>query len=179
MAKLLPWQQVAGLFSVHWNTVRNAVKHAVDYGLEHREISSVLYFGVDEISRKKGHVYCTNVYDLETKRLLWTGKGRDKSTLDTFYEEVGNKLNHSVVAICCDMWQPYIDQLRNYFPNAVLVFDKFHIIAHLNKAVDEVRKQEAQELKKTDPDVLKGTRYIWLKTRKISQKNNVCDFRHW
>jgi len=174
MAKLLPWKQVANLFCVHWSTVRNAVEHAVDYGLANRKIGSVLYFGVDEISRKKGHVYCTNVYDLETKRLLWTGEGRSKSTLDTFYEEVGKKLNHSVVAICCDMWQPYIDQIRNYFPNAVLVFDKFHIIAHLNKAVDEVRKEEARDLKKVNPDILKGTRYMWLKNpENLTEKQRV------
>lgn len=163
MAELLPWKQVAELFHVHWNTIRNAVQYAVSYGLATRKMGSVLYFGIDEISRKKGHVYCTNVYDLETKRLLWTGKGRSKATLDSFYEEVGSKLNSSVVAICCDMWQPYIDQIKNYYPNAVMVFDKFHIIAHLNKAIDEVRKQEARELKGKDPGLLKGTRYIWLK----------------
>lgn len=47
-----------------------------------REIGSVLYFGIDEISRRNGHMYCTNVYDLKEKRLLWTGEGRDKSKID-------------------------------------------------------------------------------------------------
>lgn len=162
-AELLPWKQVAQLFGVHWNTVKNAVAAAVGYGLAHREIGSVLYFGIDEISRKKGHVYCTNVYDLKQKRLLWTGKGRDKATIERFYNEIGSQLSHSVTAICCDMWQPYIDSLTAYFPNVVLVFDKFHIVAHLNKAVDEVRREEARELKKSNTNVLKGTRYIWLK----------------
>lgn len=162
-AELLPWKQVAHLFGVHWNTVKNAVAAAVEYGLAHREIGTVLYFGVDEISRKKGHVYCTNVYDLKEKRLLWTGKGRDKATIDRFFAEVGHQLSPTVTGICCDMWQPYIDTLTAYYPNVVLVFDKFHLIAHLNKAVDEVRKEEARELKKSDPDILKGTRYIWLK----------------
>ena len=163
MAELLPWKQVAELFHVHWNTVKNAVKQIVEYGLEHREIGDVIYFGIDEISRKKGQVYLTNVYDLKEKRLLWSGEGRNKTTINKFYNQVGHKLNASVIAICCDMWQPYIDNLKLYFPDAIIVFDKFHIVSHLNKAVDEVRKEEARELKETEPDILKGTRYLWLK----------------
>jgi transposase len=61
------------------------------------------------------------------------------------------------------MWQPYIDNLMMFFPDVIIVFDKFHIVSHLNKAVDEVRREEARELKKTEPDLLKGTRYLWLK----------------
>ena len=163
MAELLPWKQVAELFHVHWNTVKNAVKQIVEYGLEHREIGDVIYFGIDEISRKKGQIYLTNVYDLKEKRLLWSGEGRDKTTINKFYNQVGHKLSTSVTAICCDMWQPYIDNLKLYFPDAIIVFDKFHIVSHLNKAVDEVRREEARELKETESDILKGTRYLWLK----------------
>lgn len=163
LAELLPWKQVAELFHVHWNTVRNAVKQIVEYGLEHREIGDVIYFGIDEISRKKGQIYLTNVYDLKEKRLLWSGEGRNRATINKFYNQVGHKLNASVIAICCDMWQPYIDNLKLYFPDAIIVFDKFHIVSHLNKAVDEVRREEARELKETEPDLLKGTRYLWLK----------------
>jgi len=174
LAELLPWKQVAELFHVHWNTVRNAVKQIVAYGLEHREIGDVIYFGIDEISRKKGQVYLTNVYDLKEKRILWSGEGRNKNTINEFYKDVGHKLNASVTAICCDMWQPYIDNLKLYFPDALIVFDKFHIVSHLNKAVDEVRREEARELKKTEPDLLKNTRYIWLKNPwNLTEKQQV------
>lgn len=53
--------------------------------------------------------------------------------------------------------------IKARFSNALLVFDKFHIVRHLMAAVDTVRKEEARELKAQDPDVLKKTRYIWLK----------------
>ncbi len=80
---------MAELFHVHWNTVKNSVKQIVEYGLEHREIGDVIYFGIDEISRKKGQIYLTNVYDLKEKQLLWSGKGRDKTTINKFYNQVG------------------------------------------------------------------------------------------
>jgi len=56
-----------------------------------------------------------------------------------------------------------VDAIKARFSNALLVFDKFHIVRHLMAAVDTVRKEEARELKAQDPDVLKKTRYIWLK----------------
>jgi len=161
--KLLAWDVVAKLFGVHWNTVAAAVRQAVDYGLEHRELGELLYIGIDELSRQKGHVYVTNVYDLKEKRLIWSGEGRSKETLERFFEEHAEALKDKVKGVCCDMWQPYIDMVKERLPGAMLVFDKFHIIQHLLKAVDEVRREEARELKKTNPELLKRTRYIWLK----------------
>ena len=147
MAKLLAWDVVAKMFKVSWNTVRSAVKQSVDYGLKHRTLGKVLYIGIDELSRRKGHKYVTNVYDLDQKRLIWSGEGRKKETLEEFFKVHGKALKGSLMAVCCDMWQPYIDTVKaNVEDNVVLVFDKFHLISHLNKAVDEVRKEEAGEL---------------------------------
>ena len=161
--KLLAWDVVAKLFGVHWNTVAAAVRQAVEYGLEHRDMGEVLCIGIDELSRRKGHVYVTNVYDLKKKCLIWSGEGRSKETLARFFEEHGKAVKDKVEGVCCDMWQPYIDMLKEQLPDATLVFDKSHIMQHLLRAVDEVRRDEARELKKTNPELLKRTRYIWLK----------------
>lgn len=161
--KLLPWKQVAELFGVHWNTVAAAVRQAVAYGLAHRDMGTVLHIGIDEVSRRKGHVYVTNVYDLEEKRLLWSGEGRSQDTLRAFFEEHGEALEQRVKGVCCDMWQPYIDMVKQHLPNATLVFDRFHIMQQLMQAVDAVRRDEARELKASNPELLKRTRYLWLK----------------
>jgi len=102
-------------------------------------------------------------YDLQGKRLLWSGEGRGKETLEAFFAEHGEALKGKLLGVCCDMWQPYIDVIRECCPKAILVFDKFHIIQKLLQAVDEVRRQEASMLKKANPELLKRTRYIWLK----------------
>jgi len=99
--KLLAWEVVAGVFGVHWNTVAAAVRQAVAYGMEHRELGQVLYIGIDELSRRKGQVYVTNVYDLKDKRLIWSGEGRSKQTLEKFFEEHGEALKGSVKPKLC------------------------------------------------------------------------------
>lgn len=162
-AKLLAWDVVAKQFQVHWNTVASAVRQAVEYGLANRKLGSILCIGVDELSRRKGHVYVTNVYDLDRRCLIWSGEGRSQETLKAFFKEHGKALKESVIGVCCDMWQPYVDMIQAELPHATLIFDKFHIVQHLNKAVDEVRKEEARELKEENPELLKKTRYIWLK----------------
>ena len=92
-ARVLAWEQVARLFHCAWGTVATAVDEAVAYGLAHRDLEAVTHIGIDEISRKRGHVYVTNVYDLQDKRLLWSGEGRSKATLEAFFEFLGPEEN--------------------------------------------------------------------------------------
>jgi len=162
-ARLLTWKQVASLFHCSWSTVAAAVDEAVAYGLAHRDLSVVTHIGIDEISRKRGHVYLTNVYDLKHRRLLWSGEGRSKETLEGFFEWFGKERIDQLEGVCCDMWQPYADVVNDKAPNATLVFDKFHIVQHLSKAVDQVRRDEIREKGKTHKDLMYKTRYIWLK----------------
>jgi len=119
--------------------------------------------GIDELSRRKGHVYVTNVYGLEGKHLIWSGEGRGQDTLRAFFQEHGEALKQGIDGVCCDMWQPYIDMVKAHWPDATLVFDHLHIMQQLLRAVDEVRREEARALKKTNPELLKRTRHLWLK----------------
>jgi transposase len=162
-AKILSWEETARLCGVSWNTVRSAVNWVVGYGLLNREMGAVIAIGVDELSRRKGHTYVTNVYDLSKMRLLWTGDGRGKEVLEAFFAELGEERSKRIECVCCDMWEPYIEVIKEKAKDAILVFDKFHIIQHLGKAVDQVRREEAHELKEKNPELLKDTRYIWLK----------------
>jgi transposase len=162
-AKLVAWQVVGRIFGLHWNTVRKAVRDLVEYGFKHRDLTGVGCLGIDEISRRKGHIYHTQVYDLTTPRLLWSGEERKSESLEKFFKELGESIRGTVDAVCCDMWAPYIEGIKKRFPNALLVFDKFHIVRHLMEAVDKVRKEEARKLKDRGIELLKGTKYIWLK----------------
>ena len=162
-AKSLPWLQVARQFQCSWGTVAAAVAYVVAFGLARRDLSDITHIGVDEISRQKGHVYLTNVYDLKTGTLIWSGEGRTRETLAAFFDFFGKERTANLIGICCDMWPSYIDMIRTRAPQAVLVFDKFHIVRQLTEAVDKVRRQEVAEKDKEHKGILSGTRYIWLK----------------
>jgi transposase len=159
----LPWTRVAELFHCSWGTVNSAVTHVVEYGLANRNLEEITNIGIDEISRKRGHVYLTNVYDLDRAILIWSGDGRSKDTLTEFFKLLGSELCEQIQGVCCDMWKPYIEIVQKYAPDAIQVFDKFHIVSHLSKTVDEVRRQEINEKGKEHKELMVKTRYIWLK----------------
>jgi transposase len=164
MARYLSFNDVSRLFGVSWNTVRAAVKQSVDYGIALRNISNVVYIGVDEIASRKGHTYVTVVYDLTEKRLLAITPGRDEISLYKCFKEVDKSLMNKPLVVCCDMWRPYLKVIReDLHPDTTVVFDKFHIISNLLRAVDEVRREEYHEKRKSNPGLLKRSRYLWLK----------------
>ncbi|GMT40979.1 MAG: hypothetical protein IEMM0001_1714 [bacterium] len=64
------------------------------------------------------------------------------------------------------MWKPYLKVIAKKAGNALNILDRFHIIAHLNKAIDEVRAQEARELKEQGYEpILTKTRWLLLKNK--------------
>ena len=140
--RVLPWQQVARWCGCAWGTVEHAVETAVAYGVAHRDLTAVTHIGIDEISRKQGHVYVTNVYDLARKRLRWSGEGRSQATLEAFFDFLGPARTAALEGICCAMWPPYMAVIQRRAAHAVLVFDKFHIVSHRMQAVDQVRRDE-------------------------------------
>lgn len=162
-ARKLPMNTVSQMFSVCWNAVYSAVKQVVEFGLTRRDKTEAVIIGIDEISRKKGMVYHTQIYDLVQKKLLASFEGRKYENVKAFFKEWGKDNLKNIKGVCCDMWDPYLKAVKEFLPDATIVFDKFHIIRHLLNAVSDVRKQEAESLKKTNPELLKGTRYIWLK----------------
>lgn len=162
-SKKLPLDVVGKIYGVCWNAVYSAVRQVVRYGLSCREKTGVVILGIDEISRRKRHHYHTQVYDLIRRVLLGSYRGRDEGSMRAFFEEWGRDNLRKIRGICCDMWAPYVKVIKEFLPHVILVFDKFHLIRHLLNAVDEVRREEADRLRESNPLLLKDTRYIWLK----------------
>ena len=94
---------------------------------------------------------------------MWSGEGRSTETFHAFFDVLGPEKTAALEGICCDMWQPYIDVIKARAPQAVLVFDKFHIVRHLMEAVDQVRRDEVREKGPAHKALMYKTRFIWLK----------------
>jgi transposase len=165
-AKLLPWQQVAEVFRVSWGTVFAAVERAVEWGLARRRLEGIEGIGVDEVQWQRGHRYLTLVYQIDAgcKRLLYVGLERTADSLRGFFTAVGEEVAAGLKYVCSDMWQPYLEVLAELASGAVHVLDRYHLVARLNKAVDEVRAEEAKRLKADGYEpVLKHSRWCLLK----------------
>lgn len=117
-SKKLSWTEVAKTFKVSWSTVFDSVKHIVEYGLKHRDLSKIESIGVDEIKWKVGHKYLTVVYQLDkgNKRLLSVTKDRSVKSFLRFFMMIGKENSESIKFVCSDMWKPYLKVIRKKSP---------------------------------------------------------------
>lgn len=165
-ARRLAWQEVANIFHSSWDTVYRSVQYAVLWGLANRDESGVTALGIDEIAWQKGHRYLTLVYQIDAgmKRLLWIGTKRTEKTLHEFFDLLGETITPTLKYVCSDMWQPYLATIRERAGDAVHVLDRYHIMAKMNRAIDEVRAAEAKQLKQDGYEpILKHSRWCLLK----------------
>jgi len=135
-------------FKASWGVVFRSVKWVVDWGLAHRDLSGVGAIGIDEIAVWKGHKYLTIVYQIDegARRMLWVGRDRTEQTLTDFFTMFGTARAAALRYVASDMWKPYLRVTTRFASNAVHVLDRFHIVAKLNKTIDEVRAGEARKL---------------------------------
>jgi len=164
LARELSWQGTARQYGLNWKSVATIVKRAVQYGLRHRKRPPVHVIGIDEVSRRKGQVYLTVVYDLERRVLLWVGDDRTEEAVRPFFtKEMGPRRCQTVQVVCMDMWAAYAKLVREHAPNAQILFDRFHIVKHLNESVDAVRRDLWRRLTSKERTTFKGTRWLLLK----------------
>jgi transposase len=165
-ARRLSWKEVATVFHTTWEHVRDSVRHAVTWGLVHRDLADVEAIGVDEIQWQRGHHYLTLVYQIDAgcRRLLWIGRERTEESLRRGLELLGESFCSGLRFVCSDLWRPYLTVLAEQAGAAIHVLDRFHIMKQLNKAIDEVRAAEARRLKQDGYEpVLKHSRWCLLK----------------
>jgi len=163
LARHLSWQETARHFRLDWKSVAAIVRRMVEYGLARRRRQPLHVLGIDEVSRRKGHHYLTVVYDLERGVLLWVGEDRTEETLVRFFTPLGRRRAATIQVVCLDMWKPYLKAVREHARKAQILFDRFHLVQHLNRAVDEVRRSEMRRLRGQQKASFKKTRFLLLK----------------
>ena len=183
LARELSWKGTAREYGLNWKSVATMVKRAVQYGLEHRKRPPVHAIGIDEVSRRKGQVYLTVVYDLERRVLLWVGEDRTEEAVRPFFtQEMGKRRCQTLQLVCMDMWAAYAKLVRDHAVNAQILFDRFHIVKHLNQAVEAARRDLWRELTTKQRVSFRGTRWLLLKNPwnlSSAQKERLSTLVRW
>lgn len=165
-AKRLSWQEVADVFHTSWQSVYRSVRMAVIWGILHRKWGQIQAIGIDEIAWQKGHKYLTLVYQIDEgrKRLLYVADERRERSLERFFWIMPSRTARGIRFVCSDLWKPYLTVVAEYASQAVHILDRFHLMTHFGKAIDEIRADEARRLKQDGYEpVLKHSRWCLLK----------------
>ncbi|UYM15152.1 ISL3 family transposase [Endozoicomonas euniceicola] len=176
-ARKLSWKEVACTFNTSWEKVFHAVEYVVEWGKAHRSLDNIKAIGVDEVAYQIGHKYLTVVYQIDRNctRLLWIGEERTEATIRSFFSFFGTERSQQLEYVCSDMWQPYVKAIAEFSCQALHILDRFHIVAMLNKAIDEVRASEHKQLQADGYEpVLKKTRWCLLKRKEnLTEKEEI------
>jgi transposase len=161
-------QDVARELHLDWRTVKELAKPYMREQLRRRGAPGPKIIGVDEIAMRKGHTYRIIVSDLERRRALWFGgMDRSEASMDWFSAWLGTKKSQRIRLAVMDMGKPFRTSTLKaaHAPQAKILFDKFHVLRHLNEALDTVRKRESARLTGKPRQFIKGQKYTLLSPR--------------
>ena len=152
------------LTGVSWDEAFGVMQRAVGRGQLRKQDLPIKHLGVDEKAFRKGHSYMTVVCDLERSTVEYVAEDRKTESLAGYYQRLSPPQIAALEAVAMDMWAPYVKATMENVPLAAdkIVFDRFHIMGHMNNAVDQVRRAEHRQLSAEGDDLLKGTKYWWL-----------------
>ena len=154
----------AEILGITWDEAHHLMARAVARGLARRPHVVPRQLGVDEKAIAKGQRYATMLVDLEHGHVVEIAEGRTTESLLACLGRFSINELSTVEAIAMDMWAPYAQVFRAVVDDAddKIVYDRFHIVGHMNEAVDQVRRRENKELRADGDDRLVGSKHLWL-----------------
>ena len=183
MCRELPVRQAARGLRVRDKQLWRRIEHYVTEARKKQDMSEVRIVGIDETSLRRGQDYVTVVHDLDAKRLLFCTPGRDHQTIQAFAQDLhahGGEPT-AIAHACMDMSAAYLKGATAYLPNALVSYDRFHIVKLAGEAMDEVR---TEEWKTEQARVEEALGHLTPKQRRsvlwgMRRSNTQTDAMHW
>lgn len=172
--------EVCRLMGLSFDEVDHIQKLAVRRGLSRRSEEEIQRVGLDEKSMKRGHHYLSVLTDTDRGIVLDVVEHRTEESAKTLLNTgLTEDQRQKILCVTLDMWQAYENAARECLPNADVVFDRFHVSQHLNKAVDQTRREETKQMNRKDREeaqALKNSRYLFLWNMEGIPDHRFVDF---
>jgi transposase len=163
---------VAELMRIAWRTVGAICERVCDEAQEVDLLDGLRRIGIDEISHRKGQRYLTVVVDHDSGRLVWAAAGRDRKTVEAFFDALGEERCKQIELVSCDMAGWIAGAVADRLPDAVRCVDPFHVVMLATDALDEIRREVWNDARRADEFAaakdLKGARFALWKNPRIS-----------
>jgi transposase len=154
----------AKILHTSWDETWHLLVRAVARGQSVKELCAPALVGVDEKAADRGHNYITVVSDLSRGTVEYIADERKQASLDGYFDQFSPEQLAGIEAVGMDMWEPFANSVRAHLDGAEdkIVYDRYHLMGYLTKAVDTVRKSENRALMAAGDKSLAGTKYFWL-----------------
>ena len=163
LSKHMTISDVAKHLGVSWDTIKDIQKRFLKRRFAKPKLNNLRLIAIDEITIGRGHRYLTVVLDLLCGAVVFVGDGRGADSLKPFFRRL-KACNACIEAVAIDMSPAYIRSVKQNLPDALIVFDHFHIVKMFNDKLAELRRSLQREAEDdSQQEVLKGTRWLLLK----------------
>lgn len=153
---------VAEYLHVSWDLVKQIHKLKLKIIYRRQDLSKQVYLGIDEFSIRKCHSYMTIFVDLQAGRIIHAIEGRSSENISPFLKKIASKAT-KIQAVAVDMGQSYIKAINPTLGHVDIVFDRYHISALVNGAIDELRRDLQNKLNEKGKAHLKGSKFLFLR----------------
>ena len=159
LCRFMPGDKVPEFIAISHDTARRWDKEVLMKTLPAPRLDGIRALLIDEKSIGKGHHYLTVVLNADTGETLFLGEGKRKATLDRFLSSLTLKQRACIQCVGIDRGGSYKASVKEHLPDADIVYDKFHIIAHYNEVIDKIRRREWRQAEEEDKPFIKGQRF--------------------
>ena len=128
---------IARLYNVSDNTVQK-VFDSVFYNDTVYKTFLPKAICIDEFTFKK-KTYAFNICNARNGKTIDLVLDRTTNNLDKYFSHCTEKARKRVKFVVMDMYSPYIDLIKKWFPNAKIIIDLFHIVQLLTKSLNKTR----------------------------------------
>lgn len=163
LSRRMTIKDVADHLNVGWDTIKDIQKRNLCRRFKTIKLKHLKHLAIDEISIGHGHQYLTVVLNLDSGAVVFVGNGKGADSLADFFKKL--RASHAKIkAVATDMSPAYTAAVRDNLPQAIHVFDRFHVVKLFNEKFSLFRQELQREAEgPLHKKVLKGTRWLLLK----------------
>jgi len=162
LSKRMTIRDVARHLGIGWDTVKEVLRTYLSSRFSRPDLKHLDLIAIDEIAIGKGHRYLTVVLDLLSGAVVFVGDGKGADSLAPFWKRL-KRARAKIRAVAIDMSPAYISAVSTNLPEAVIVFDHFHLVKLFNDKLSKLHRELQRQAETAGKKVLKGTRWLLLK----------------
>lgn len=179
---------VSRLESIDKMTCYKVDKHILLKLLQGYKIPPLSHIAVDEVyargpkqlkeGENRDDLFLTVVVDLRTRKVVWVSQGRSQEALDDFFEALGKEASSKIKVVATDQHDAYSASVKKHCPEAVVVWDRFHLVQKFNEVLNEERRDELERIDPEGPiEDLMNNKYKYIYLTKAKNRSEL-DKKH-
>jgi transposase len=135
---------------------------------------------IDEFAILKRHKYGVVISDPEHNQMVDILSERTKGHIINYFLSWPEHIRLGIKHVSIDMWGPYASLIPECFPNAKNTVDKYHVIANLNGALEQVRREQQKKLLHQHfKKFFFKSRFVLLKAGESLMRKILIDFKNY